>query len=94
MKTYSVIKGTNAKLITQEENEDVIIEDWVVRKQLSFTSTIANPEDWRFIPCPYPDGSMAKELLAEGYIVFSMSGKNDDKYMLAVLQSKVNISDE
>lgn len=96
MKTYNVAKGTEGKLITNEDNEDVQVENWTVRKLMSFDKTkiLVNPEDRIIIPCPYPEDSMAFKMLSEGYIIFSNSGEIDSKYMLAVQYSDVEITDE
>jgi len=96
MKTYNVAKGTGGKLIIQEDNENVRIEDWTVRKFSSFTKTqiIINPEDLNIMKCPYAPNTMAADLIKKGYIVFSVSGKADAKYMLAVQYTDVDIHDE
>lgn len=93
MKNYAVTKGTIGLLITNEDNEDTQQEPWTVRKPMVFdkTKAIVNPEDWKIIPCPYPKDSMAMKLLNDGYIVFSMSGEIDSKYMLAVQYTDVEV---
>ncbi len=96
MRTYNVAKGTTGKLIVQEDNEHAQIEDWTVRKFSSFTKTqvIINPEDWFIMKCPYAADTIAANLIKDGYIAFSVSGKVDAKYILAVQYISVDIRDE
>jgi len=49
MKIYNVARGTKGKLIINEDNEDVKIENWTVRNSMSLDNTkiIVNPELYR-----------------------------------------------
>lgn len=89
MKMYKVKRKTPAKLITQEPEVDIKIEDFVVRRDLTFADhqNLGDPIRLHNRPDILPEGTPIHKIVSEGYIVFTndASGQTEtEKYFLAV----------
>lgn len=96
MKLYRVVKGTQAKLITQEPMKDCDIQDFVVRRDAMFSDhqVLGDPIRLSNDPSCLPEGSPIFRLVKQGYTIFTNSdggGIENEKYFLAVLYDRVSV---
>ncbi len=94
MKIFEVPQGTEGFLIVQEDNVDVRSEPWTVRKDLHFQleNVLVDPIKFAEFSSLYERGSLAADLAANGYIIFSSDINKASEYMIAVKYDAVKIS--
>lgn len=85
MKLYRIKTGTEGKLIRVADED---IQDWTVRKDLSFMDTIIDPVRYHNRPGDV-DNPLYNKMAQQGYALFSNA--NDPRYVLAVQYEDVNI---
>ena len=93
MTNFMITKHTEGYLITQEFGKDVEKEIWYTRKLLRFTEehVVVDPNVYRSFQSVYPKGTMANELAADGYYVFSHTKDAEAKHLFAVHESLISI---
>ena len=83
MKLYRVKEGTKGKLISGET-----VTDWTVRKDLSFTETVADPISYHNRPADTTN-TLHVKLVQQGYALFASD--NNPKFVLAVQYEDVGV---
>ena len=90
MHMYVIGKNVKCKLLTQEPDKDISVQDFTTTKPLEFSDEQLVIDFVRFRNSHQPANSVATKLAAKGYSIFCKTSVND-KYLLAVLAPSVEV---
>jgi len=89
---YLVKKGTVGKLIEINPNQDAVIKDWTLRKEIVFSNSLIDPI---VVKTMVEDAqkSLAGTLAKQGYALFGGDSGNDRKarFVLAVPYDQIEL---
>lgn len=89
---YHIKQGTAGKLIELNLNQDAIIKDWIVRKDITFQNSLIDPI---VVKTMVEDAqkSLAGTLANQGYALFGgdSGGDRQARWVLAIPYSEIEI---
>lgn len=93
---YTIYKGAVGKLITLEPHKDAKIEDWIVRKDLTFEDCLISPMVVTAKMKEAKNKSVAVNLASDGYALFGGESGSDRqaRYVIAIPYSELTITVE
>jgi len=95
MRTFDIPQGTPGLLIIQDKDVDATVENFSVRKNLTYSDehVLVDPAKVAsFGKLAYESGSIASRLAHDDYFVFSNVKNEQSKYMIAVPANQIKIS--
>jgi len=94
-RTFNIQTGTPGLLIIQEKDVDATIENFSVRKNLTYneSNVLVDPAKIQELgKLAYEPGSIATRLAQGDYFVFSDVENQESKYMIAIQANQLQIS--